>query len=274
MLTSLDRLRLVARTLRRSGSRALREAGLETRGLLRLLRDLDAYRRAGGAEPVDLRDLRLCGSDRTERTPFDAHYVYQDRWAFERVHAGGAPLHVDVGSRVDFIAMLGAVTRVVFVDLRPPAGGFSGVSPVRADILRLPFPDRSLHSLSCLHVAEHIGLGRYGDPLDPAGTAKAMAELARVVAPGGDLYLSLPVGRPRLRFNAHRVLDPARVRDVFPAFDLAEFSGVDDEGRFRVGIRPEDLAPCRYACGMFHLHRAPGDPIRRPLPWPPAPTGE
>ena len=40
---------------------------------------------------------------------------------------------------------------------------------------------------------EHIGLGRYGDPIDPQGTEKAATELQRVLAPGGDLYLSLPI---------------------------------------------------------------------------------
>ena len=43
-----------------------------------------------------------------------------------------------------------------------------------------PFGDRSVPSLSCLHVVEHVGLGRYGDPLDPQGSIKAMRELQRV----------------------------------------------------------------------------------------------
>ena len=64
-------------------------------------------------------------------------------------------------------------------------------------------------------MAEHIGLGRYGDPLDPLGTRKAAAELQRVLAPGGQLLFSLPVGRPRVEFNAHRVHDPHEVASWF-----------------------------------------------------------
>jgi SAM-dependent methyltransferase len=94
------------------------------------------------------------------------------------------------------------VTRVAFLDVRPLDADIEDLEPIAGSVLELPFADRSLPSVSCLHVAEHIGLGRYGDPLDPAGTRKAIAELQRVTAPGGQLLFSLPVGRQRLCFNA------------------------------------------------------------------------
>src|SRR2546430_12288402 len=53
-------------------------------------------------------------------------------------------------------------------------------------LFRSPFGDLELSSVSCLHVAEHIGLGRYGDAIDPLGTRKAIGELARVLAVDGD----------------------------------------------------------------------------------------
>ena len=61
----------------------------------------------------------------------------------------------------------------------------------------------------------------------PLGTRKAAAELQRVLAPGGQLLFSLPVGRPRVEFNAHRVHDPREVASWF-ALELVEFAGVDD----------------------------------------------
>jgi SAM-dependent methyltransferase len=60
-------------------------------------------------------------------------------------------------------------------------------------------------SLSCLHTIEHLGLGRYGDPLDPEGHLKGLAQLKRLVKPGGRLYLSTPIGPERVEFNAHRI---------------------------------------------------------------------
>jgi hypothetical protein len=63
-------------------------------------------------------------------------------------------------------------------------------------------------SLSCLHAIEHFGLGRYGDPIDPRGYERGIANMARLVVPGGRLYLSAPIGRERVEFNANRVFDP------------------------------------------------------------------
>ena len=72
------------------------------------------------------------------------------------------------------------------------------------------FADGSLESLSTLHAVEHFGLGRYGDPIHPDGWRRAAEALARVLAPGGRLYFSVPIGRERLVFNAHRVFSPER----------------------------------------------------------------
>jgi SAM-dependent methyltransferase len=119
----------------------------------------------------------------------------------------------------------------------------------------LPYPDRSVESISCLHVAEHVGLGRYGDALNPRGSAEAMRDLQRVVAPGGQLLFSLPVGRPRVCFNAHRIHDPRVIVDEFDELELVEFAGVDDEGVFARHRKPEDLVGSVYACGIYHFRR-------------------
>ena len=66
-------------------------------------------------------------------------------------------------------------------------------------------------SLSCLHALEHFGLGRYGDPVDPDSYRAGLANMARVLSPGGTFYLAVPVGQPRVEFNANRVFDPADI---------------------------------------------------------------
>ena len=76
------------------------------------------------------------------------------------------------------------------------------------------FATGSVDSLSCLHTIEHVGLGRYGDPVDPEGWVVAVRELARILAPGGRLYLGTPIGRERVCFNSERVFSPKTILEA------------------------------------------------------------
>lgn len=196
-------------------------------------------------------DPRL--TDRLPTSPYDPHYFHQAVWAAERIFAGDPPEHVDVGSQLLFVGMLAARMPVTFVDLRPLELTVAQLRPIAGDILSLPFEDRSVPSISCLHVAEHVGLGRYGDELNPLGTRQALAELQRVLAPGGDLFLSLPAGRPRIAFNAHRIHDPRDIVRWVADADLVEFAAVDDDGELRLDLSPEDAASFDYGCALFHF---------------------
>jgi len=231
----------------------LRRAASTPGGAAQWLRDRAAYTELPAAEPLRWRDSFPKLTDRLATSPFDPHYFHQDTWAARRIAERRPARHVDVGSRVDLVGFLTALTQVTFVDIRPLEVDIDGLQSIAGSVLDLPFDDESLESVSCLHVAEHIGLGRYGDPLDPLGTRKAAAELARVIAPGGQLLFSLPVGRPRVEFNAHRVHDPREVAAWFGGFELIEFAGVDDAGVFRRHRALEDLVGSNYACGMYQF---------------------
>jgi SAM-dependent methyltransferase len=224
-------------------------------GLFGYAHDLHVYRKLPGAERIRFRDADPKLGDRVLSTPYDAHYLPQDAWAAQRVAEQRPRRHVDIGSSVELACFLTALMEVTFVDIRPLDIELEGLESIAGSVLDLPFADQSLESVSCLHVAEHVGLGRYGDPLDPAGTRKAMLELQRVVAPGGRLFFSLPVGRPRVCFNAHRIHDPHDIRAAFDELELVEFAGVDDAGRFRRHRNGSELADQAYACGMYHFVR-------------------
>lgn len=225
------------------------------RGYARFFSALRRYRRlARGVEAVPL-EIYPQIHDRTGSSKVDSHYFHQDVWAAQRVARLGPERHVDVGSRVDYVGFLTAITAVTFVDIRPLEAQVEGLTTMEGSVLGMPFADRSLESLSCLHVAEHVGLGRYGDPLDPEGTVKAAAELQRVVAPGGQLLFSGPVGTPRVCFNAHRIHDPRAIPEMFGELELEEFAGVDDSGRFALDLEPADLAGARYGCGLYRFVR-------------------
>ncbi len=93
----------------------------------------------------------------------------------------------------------------------------------QGSILGFPCPDRLVPSVSSLCVVEHIGLGRYGDAIDPRGTEKAIAELKRVIQPEGNLYLSLPLDdENRIYFNAHRAFKESYLMELFGPFSIVD----------------------------------------------------
>jgi SAM-dependent methyltransferase len=156
------------------------------------------------------------------------------------------------------VAIASAFVPIRFYDFRPATLPLSGVEAGTADLRRLPFGDGELPSVSCMHVIEHVGLGRYGDPLDPTGDLKAAAELSRVLAPGGQLLFVVPVGRARVMFNAHRIYSYELVRDMFRGLQLHEFSLIPDtasEPELIANAPPAMVAQQAYACGCFWFRK-------------------
>lgn len=201
-------------------------------------------------------DLYPCLSDATLRTAFDAHYFFQAAWLARRLAEAKPARHTDIGSDVGMVGVLSAFVPVDFVDIRPIETKLPGLTPKAGNLTALEYSPGSIASLSCMHVIEHVGLGRYGDPLDALGHETAAAELARVLAPGGNLYVSVPVGRERVCFNAHRVFSHGTVMRLFPALRLKTFALVDDLGRFHAQGSPAHADACDYGCGLFHFVKA------------------
>ena len=214
---------------------------------------------AGGSRlPVRWEDKYPCLDDRMPQTPFDRHYVYHPAWA-ARILARTRPgRHVDVSSTVNFSAIVSAFVPVDFFDFRPAPIILDNLNSGPANLLELPFADNSVHSLSCMHVLEHVGLGRYGEPIDPDGDLKSIRELVRVLAPGGNLLVATPVGRPRIAFNAHRVYDFGAFRGYFGPVGLVEFALIreigDDQGL--IVNPPEEIVRAEsYGCGCYWFRK-------------------
>jgi SAM-dependent methyltransferase len=77
--------------------------------------------------------------------------------------------------------------RVYGIDLSPLAAGYCrerGLETVsRASVTRLPFPDESFHLVTSFDVIYHLGV---------ADDVAALAEMRRVLRPGGSLFVRVP----------------------------------------------------------------------------------
>ena len=217
--------------------------------------DLEQFLQQKGNTPKEIIELQNYANDDTKLTNFDAHYVYHTAWAARRLHDNPVDLHIDISSDIRFCTMASAFQRIEFLDYRPVQISLSNLVCSRTDLLKLDFPDKSLQSLSCMHVVEHIGLGRYGDPINYMGAEIAMSELQRVLSDNGTLYFVTPIGAPKIVFNAHRIFSPHEVIRKFSELQLVEFSYVDDAGNFHEFADINDAKNQNYACGCFLFRR-------------------
>ena len=190
-------------------------------------------------------------NDNTANTGFDAHYVYHPAWAARIVKKIAPAVHIDISSTLHFCTQLSAFIPVEFYDYRPAVLMLDNLVSKKADLTNLFFASNSIESISCMHTIEHIGLGRYGDPIDANGDIKAISELKRVVKPGGSLLFVTPVGKQKVIFNAHRIYDAAEVVKLFDGFTLKDFSLVKDNNEFRNDCKISEAASQNYGCGCF-----------------------
>ena len=188
-------------------------------------------------------------------------YFWQDLLVAQAIHRAQPRHHVDVGSRLDgFVAQVASFRQLEVFDVRPLQSTIPGVQFSQRDLMQ-QVPEAYCDSVSCLHALEHFGLGRYGDPIDVDGHEKGIANLARLLQPGGTLYLSTPVGQARVLFNANRVFDPRGLLDLCLSHGLrleslclissgGEVTAVDDPWSVL-----DQIAKDPYWLGLFVMHK-------------------
>ncbi len=193
-------------------------------------------------------------------------YFLQDQRVAHLIHEECPRRHVDVGSRLDgFIGNLAIFREVDVIDIRPQPTPVRNVTFHQLDLME-ELPQewvRCTDSLSCLHTIEHFGLGRYGDPIDATGHLKGLAQLKQMVAPGGRLYLSAPIGTQRVEFNAHRVFAASTLTGWFAdGWEIEHFDVIDDDNRIHEavawrGAEIENHFGCRLGVGIVVARKNP-----------------
>ncbi len=226
------------------------------RGMPRYFRDLRAFKQGCGGEIEHV----PCLFDWNEQAgEVVDEYFWQDLLVARMIASASPRRHVDVGSRLDgFVAHLASFREVEVFDIRPIQTSIPGVVFQQADLMEHdPGREGVADSVSCLHALEHFGLGRYGDGLDPEGHRKGFEGLTRILEPGGTLYLAVPVGQPRVEFNANRVIDPSEIVGLGEQFGLScrEIHYFQHETGFKeLAVGEMELSMMRknrYGLGVF-----------------------
>ncbi len=192
--------------------------------------------------------------DATSKTNIDQVYFHQDTWAFSRVLDIRPKKIIDVGSTALLVGCFSYLAPTTSIDIRPLSVKLPFLKSKKGSILDLPFEDKSVELLTSISVIEHIGLGRYGDKLDPDGSMKAFNEVERVIAPDGHFIGSVPVSHtPFIIFNAERVFRQKTIFDIFKDFELADeqflFSEPNEEGKIK------NLQAFKFATWCFDFVR-------------------
>lgn len=198
---------------------------------------------------LSLKHIYPCLRDWTTHTPLEPVYFYQDTWAAGKLFQSRPAHHYDVGSSAMTIGIISKFVPVTMIDIRPIDLELNNLFFKKGSILDLPFPDDSIASLSSLCVVEHIGLGRYGDPLDPWGSEKAVSELKRVVMPRGSLLVSVPVDAEcRVFFNAHRAFTREYLLRLFEGLEL-----IEEKYIYGRSLHDEYDPAKGFGTGLFHF---------------------
>jgi hypothetical protein len=203
-----------------------------------------------------------CFEDRSQESgTASGHYFHQDLLIAGKIFKNKPVRHVDVGSRMDgFISHVASFREIEFFDIRKLTNPIDNIKFVQADLMNENFNIVDYcDSLSCLHALEHFGLGRYGDKIDYQGHLLGWNNLYKILKKGGKFYFSVPIGKQRIEFNAHRVFSIAYLlRMIEGRYLIDSFSYVNDAGDLikNAAINENsinDNYSCSYGCGIFEL---------------------
>ena len=135
---------------------------------------------------------------------------------------------LDIGSAAGTAKALWRETKsAVWLDVRQPPS--LPIFFVRGSATRLPFQGASFDTVTSATVLCHVGDDRYGDGFDPHGDMRMLAEIRRVLAPGGQFLCmwgpTEPGDRTISYYSAHRAYAVPHLRALCVQ---AGFSDVGD----------------------------------------------
>lgn len=189
-------------------------------------------------------------------------YWHQDIFIADRIiqshKADAERVHLDIGSRVEgfLLALCAGGVDPVFGDINIP--NHLNVKTAEVDLQTLaPKSLFQYDSVSCLHVIEHIGLGKYGDKIEFEGHLRSIERLKEACRPGCDVYISFPIARKHgVYFNSGRKLNGVEMLQFIKncGFEVVRMGLVSGRiGDFIDDCTIDDLRAETEGCAVFCL---------------------
>lgn len=222
--------------------------------------------------PFPKKNTGDCSADPTE---FFTHYEAYSFWLGEKLQRmGNGKKIVDLGNRKLTNALLSLNNDVTAIVLDHCGDTISNVNYVKHDIsYPLPFDNNSFDVFTSLGTLQLVGLGRYGDRLNPYVLLDFIAELDRVMKPESHLIFSTSFGPNSLHFNNGWGFELETVTKLFDKWELVDFL-VDNSSvehpppyseRFTKEVSYEGYHPYRVV--FYHFaRRLAGSPVAQPSP--------
>jgi hypothetical protein len=90
---------------------------------------------------------------------------------------------------------------------------------ISGDLRNTGIADGFFDIVTAVSTIEHIGLGRYGDAVDPEGDRNAMREIKRIMTGNATLLITVPFGK-RYTSSLHRVYDKSALFSLLEGFKI------------------------------------------------------
>ena len=197
---------------------------------------------------------------KNEAFEFKNQFFHSDLLISQKIFENNPTNHLDIGSRIDgLVSHLASFRSLDFADIRNV-----DLKPHKnINYKKIDIGDENLviskkyFSISSVGVLGHVGLGRYGDKIDPNGHLKAFKNISNLTENTGILYLMVPVGIEGTEFNSHRVFNASFIVNCLKDlnFDLIEFNHVDDFGDLHLNTNIENTKNLNFGGGIFTLRK-------------------
>ena len=134
---------------------------------------------------------------------------------------------------------------------------------IQGDVFGLQLPKESFDLIINCSSVEHVGLkGRYDVKEEvPIGDIQAMSLLQRLLKPGKEMLLTIPVGRDKVFSSLHRVYGEQRLPRLLDGWEVVknEYWGKDESNKWSMHDEREILNKepndHYYGLGLFVLKK-------------------